>query len=267
MHNKKFELLQNEYIEIKLHLECDVPKNEMPPMWNAYFSRHGPSGEGYLMYTMQTVKGVLVFDKMLLHIDVGKYGILAQKHLDRNKDRIFAELTRLGHVTRVHRIRSLRYFGDKNKGQLEVKCGEKGGYVQKMTNLSNNDTCWVTGAAIVCDDATVCDDAVIGGNALISSGVVYERAKVCGNVEMVGGNICGRSLVLGYTRIHNGDRICGDTIIGSCPTPPPTVIHTDAPLVVDNQFSKAQIFCQFPFKSDKPSIPKRRANYDESIDS
>ena len=52
----------------------------------------------------------------------------------------------------LYRIEALRDFG-------YVKKGDKGGFIEKEDNLSQNGNCWVYGNAKVYDDAVIYDDA------------------------------------------------------------------------------------------------------------
>ena len=64
----------------------------------------------------------------------------------------------------LHRIEALRDFSD-------VKKGDKGGFVEKEENLSQNGNCWVY------DDAMVFEDARIYGNARVyDDAMVFEDA-------------------------------------------------------------------------------------------
>ena len=57
-----------------------------------------------------------------------------------------------------------------------IKAGSFGGYVEKESNLSQDDKAWVCGNAKVCGDAEVFCDAEVFGDAK-----VFGNAKVCGN--------------------------------------------------------------------------------------
>ena len=86
----------------------------------------------------------------------------------------------------LHRIRALRDFSD-------VKAGDIGGFIQKESNLSHEDNCWIYDDAIICDDAEVYNYAVVGNHA-----IVYENAV-----------ICNYAIVSGYTRICNNRYVGG----------------------------------------------------------
>ena len=66
----------------------------------------------------------------------------------------------------LYRIEALKDFSDMCKG-------DKGGFVESESNLSQDGDCWVYGNAKVYGDAKVC------GNAL-----VYGDAKVCGDAKI-----------------------------------------------------------------------------------
>ena len=104
----------------------------------------------------------------------------------------------------LHRIEALKDFGN-------VKAGDKGGWIEKEDNISQDGDCWVYddacvcgnarvygdahvyddawvyGNACVCDDARVYDDAWVYGNACVYDDArVYDDACVCGNACVCG---------------------------------------------------------------------------------
>lgn len=62
----------------------------------------------------------------------------------------------------LHRIEALKSFGD-------MSAGEKGGWIEKEENLSQEGSCWVYGNAQVCDNAQVCGNAWVCGDAQVKS--------------------------------------------------------------------------------------------------
>ena len=70
-----------------------------------------------------------------------------------------------GDIT-LRRIVALRDFGD-------VKAGDKGGWIEKEENLSQDGDAWIYGNARVYGDAWVCGDAR-----------VYGDARVCGDAHV-----------------------------------------------------------------------------------
>ncbi len=73
--------------------------------------------------------------------------------------------------------------------------GEKGGWIEKMSNLSQGGECWVSGGYVV-------GDALISGDVQLSSGEVGDNAKVDGKAE-VGGDVCIRdnAYILGTAKV------------------------------------------------------------------
>ena len=146
----------------------------------------------------------------------------------------------------LHRIEALRDFGD-------VKKGNKGGFIEKENNLSQNGNCWVYGNARVYDNALVYDNAkvydyakvyhnakvydnakvygnawVFGNARVYGDARVYCDAMVCGNADVYGiariygyaqvcdnADVCNNAEVYGYAQVSGNARICGDAEIAS----------------------------------------------------
>lgn len=134
-------------------------------------------------------------------------------------------------------------------GELIVKMGEKGGYIESRANLSENGSCWVhdraqvygkakiTMYAQVKDFAKVYGNAYVRDNATISEDAqVYDSASVCnnacifGNAEVfhsakihgIDNMIFGNAKVYNYAvlnghgiRIYDNAWVCDYTIIGN----------------------------------------------------
>ena len=90
--------------------------------------------------------------------------------------------------------------------------GEKGGWIEQVSNLSQDGKCWVGANGIVCGNGFICD------NVNLSSGEVGENAKVAGDAQIggqaaVGGNayVFGKASITGSERIAVTDtaRVCG----------------------------------------------------------
>ena len=74
-----------------------------------------------------------------------------------------------GGIRTLHRIKALKDFDDVHKGDL-------GGWLEKESNLSQREDCWVYDdaqvygnaqvydAAVVCNNSVVCDDTEILGD-------------------------------------------------------------------------------------------------------
>lgn len=81
-----------------------------------------------------------------------------------------------------YQIEALRSFG-------VVPKGEKGGYISKEDNLSQDGDAWVFGNAKVSGDAEVYGDAKVSGDAKVfGDAEVYGDARVYGELKLVGGN-------------------------------------------------------------------------------
>ena len=129
-----------------------------------------------------------------------------------------------------------------------ISIGEKGGYIEKPENLSQDGDAWVygdakiygnawvygnaeiygnawvygnaevCGNARVCGDATVCGDARVCGNATVCGGAwvygnawVYGDAWVYGNAEVCGNaKVCGNAEVCGNAWVYGNAWVCGD---------------------------------------------------------
>ena len=84
------------------------------------------------------------------------------------KYKLLTDETKVHNEVPLYRIQSVSNFND-------VKAGDKGGWIEKESNLSQHDDAWVYG------DAKVYGDAMVYGNS-----EVYENAKIYGNVEVSG---------------------------------------------------------------------------------
>ncbi len=134
----------------------------------------------------------------------------------------------------LYRIEALRDFSD-------VKKGDKGGFIEKESNLSHYGDCWVYDDAKVFSESNVFEDARIYensqvfGNAIIHGWAkiygyckiyeyseVYGYAEVCDyakvfdNAEVYGySEVRGRSQVCGYSEVYGYAEILGDAVIQS----------------------------------------------------
>ena len=71
------------------------------------------------------------------------------------------EETKVVASTTLYRIEALKDFSD-------VKKGQKGGFVEKEANLSNNGQAWVFGEALICGEARVSGEAWVYGQARVN---------------------------------------------------------------------------------------------------
>ena len=104
----------------------------------------------------------------------------------------------------LHRIEAIETFGN-------VEAGEKGGWVEKEENLSQEGLCWVYGNAQVCCDAHVYGDAWVYGDAQVYDNAwVYGDAQVRGNAQ-----VYGDARVCGDARVYDNAQVYGDAQIRS----------------------------------------------------
>ena len=88
------------------------------------------------------------------------------------KYKLLTDETKVHEGVTLYRIQSLSNFSD-------VKSGDKGGWIEKESNLSQDGTAWIYDNAKVYDNAIVYRDAKVYDNA-----IVYRDAKVYGNLEV-----------------------------------------------------------------------------------
>jgi len=78
-----------------------------------------------------------------------------------------------------------------------VSKGDKGGWIEKESNLSQDGNAWVYGNARVSGNAVVCDNAVVCGNARVSGNAwVCGNARVSGNAEVRGNAVVSGNAVV-----------------------------------------------------------------------
>lgn len=90
----------------------------------------------------------------------------------------------------LHRIESLRDFGD-------VEAGNLGGWVESENNLSHEGDCWVYDEAMVFDNARITENVRVKGTSR-----VFGKASISGNV-----------LILDNARVSSLSRVCENAII------------------------------------------------------
>ena len=92
----------------------------------------------------------------------------------------------------LHRIEAVETFGS-------VEAGEKGGWIEKEANLSQEGLCWVY------DNAQVCGNAQVYGNARVYGDAwVYGDAQVCDNAL-----VCDNAQVYGNAWVYGNAQVCG----------------------------------------------------------
>jgi len=97
---------------------------------------------------------------------------------------------------KLFRIEALKDFGD-------VEKGEKGGWIEKEENLSQENNAWIYGNARVYGNAEIYGNASVYGDAR-----VYGNASVYGNAE-----IYGNASVYGNARVYGNASVYGDAEI------------------------------------------------------
>lgn len=106
----------------------------------------------------------------------------------------------------LFQIEAVKCFGDIVKGQ-------KGGFIEKESNLSQGGNAWVSGNAWVYGDAEVSGNAWVSGNAKVSGNAwvrgnakVYGDAEVKGNADyLVIGPIGSRNDITTFFKTANND--------------------------------------------------------------
>ena len=96
----------------------------------------------------------------------------------------------------LYRIKALRDFD-------VVKAGDLGGWVESESNLSQDDTCWVSGDAWVYGEAKVSGEARVFGDAW-----VYGKARVFGEAW-----VSGKAMVYENAVVSGKARVYGEAII------------------------------------------------------
>ena len=108
----------------------------------------------------------------------------------------------------LYRIEALKDFSD-------VKKGNKGGFIENESNLSQRGDCWVYDDAMVCGNAEVYDDAKVYEFAIVQGNAqVYGHASVRGNAKVCGNAVVsGNANVYGYTMVYGNAIINGNAIV------------------------------------------------------
>ena len=120
----------------------------------------------------------------------------------------------------LYRIEALKDFGN-------VKKGDKGGYIEKEDNLSQEGNCWISDNAKVFDSALVSGDAEVFGYAIVygnakvyDNTLVYGNAKVFDNAYVYGdayvyGNalVSGDAKVYDYAKVSDNAQVYGNAFV------------------------------------------------------
>ena len=115
----------------------------------------------------------------------------------------------------LHRIKSLKDFGNVKKGDL-------GGWIESKDNLSQFDNCWVYDEGKVYDCGAVYGNGQVYENGQVyDNGEVYDNGAVFGNGEVFdngqvydNGKVFGDGKVFGNGEIYGGGKVFGDGEVG-----------------------------------------------------
>ena len=114
------------------------------------------------------------------------------------KYRLTDETIKVGEVI-LHRIECVEAFAN-------VKVGDKGGWIEKESNLSQTDNAWVYGDAQVFGCAEVYGNAEVYGHAEVKG-----NAQVSGNAQVKGNaKVSGNAQVYGNAKVYDGAYVSGN---------------------------------------------------------
>ncbi|MCX7911140.1 MAG: hypothetical protein N2505_06150, partial [Endomicrobia bacterium] len=108
----------------------------------------------------------------------------------------------------LYQIEALIDFGD-------IKKGEKGGFIKKEENLSQDGNAWVSVDAVVSGDAVVSDNARVYGNAWISGNAwVHGNAKVYGDAWVSDNAVVyGNAVVSGNAWVYGNALVFDNAVV------------------------------------------------------
>ena len=102
----------------------------------------------------------------------------------------------------LHPIQALKSFGN-------VKKGDKGGYIESYSNLSQKGNCWVYDNAKVYGNSEVTDYAMVGEHATVCDTMVRQDSIISGSATLIG------SIIKGYTYI-DGNALVIHAVVDGC---------------------------------------------------
>ena len=115
------------------------------------------------------------------------------------------DIKTLPNGVKLYRIIAVKDFSN-------FKKGEKGGYIEKESNLSQTDNAWVYGNACVSEKAKVFENALVYDNAQI-----YGNAKVFGNAKIFGNaKVYYNAYVTGDAEVYGNAEVYGHSTISGC---------------------------------------------------
>ena len=117
----------------------------------------------------------------------------------------------------LYQIEAVKKFGNIAKGQ-------KGGFIEKKSNLSQDGNAWVYNYAMVYGDAKVCDNAK-----------VYDCAKVCGHADVCGNAwVYSNAEVYGDAKVHGAAVVCDNAKVYDCANVRSAAVVCDNAIVRSN---------------------------------
>ena len=105
--------------------------------------------------------------------------------------------TKIHNGITLYQIQAVKTFSN-------VKEGDLGGWIEKVSNLSQENNCWIYDDALVYGDARVYDNAQVYGNAQVYDyAQVYDNTRVYDNAQ-----VDGIAWVYGDARVYGNARVC-----------------------------------------------------------
>ena len=110
----------------------------------------------------------------------------------------------------LYQIEAVKKFGNIAKGQ-------KGGFIEKKSNLSQDGNAWVYNYAMVYGDAKVCDNAKVYDCAKVrGAAVVRGNARVYGDAKVHGAAVvCDNAKVYDCANVRSAAVVCDNAIVRS----------------------------------------------------
>lgn len=112
----------------------------------------------------------------------------------------------------LHRIIALKDFCD-------VREGDRGGYISRPANLSQDGNCWVYDNAKILlgghlnEDAVIRDNVIVTGGSIFGNTVIMDDAVVTGYPIISGGVIRDRAIIMDGAVVMGSPFISGDSTI------------------------------------------------------
>lgn len=117
----------------------------------------------------------------------------------------------------LYQIEAVKKFGNIAKGQ-------KGGFIEKKSNLSQDGNAWVYNYAMVYGDAKVRNSANVHG-----------RAKVCGHADVCGNAwVYSNAEVYGDAKVHGAAVVCDNAKVYDCANVRSAAVVCDNAIVRSN---------------------------------